>query len=191
MISLSLRSAVRCGSWTSVGSSRRARTSCWVIVEAPRLLPRSESSAAETIADRVEAGVLPEGLVLDRGRRVEQDLGDLVEGDDLALGVAEAGQLDLAGPVVDDRLLGQGVVGQLRRVVEAAVSDDVGADRRRRRAMAPRPARNDEGDDRDPADGGRVGAATARGAGGGSSGGHGRGRTPGADEGAIRGGRTA
>ena len=45
---------------------------------------------------RIEAGVLPEGLVLDRRRRVEEDLGDLVEGDDLPLGVAEAGQLDLA-----------------------------------------------------------------------------------------------
>ncbi len=50
MISLSLRSAVLCGSWTRAGSRRRWRTSCWVMVDAPRLLPRSESSAAEKIA---------------------------------------------------------------------------------------------------------------------------------------------
>ena len=50
MISLSLRSAVRCGSWTRAGSSRRARTSCWVMVEAPRASPRSEPSAADTMA---------------------------------------------------------------------------------------------------------------------------------------------
>ena len=50
MISLSLRSMVRSGSWTSSSSSRRLRTSCWVIVDAPRLLPRSESTAAEMMA---------------------------------------------------------------------------------------------------------------------------------------------
>ena len=107
MISLSLRSAVRCGSWTSAGSSRRARTSCWVIVDAPRRVTAQRAQRRRHDGDRVEAGVLPEGLVLDRGRRVEEDLRDLVEGDDLALGVAEAGELDLAGPVVDDRLFGQ------------------------------------------------------------------------------------
>ena len=96
MISLSLRSIVRSGSWTSSGSSSRARTSCWVIVEAPRLSPRSESRPADDDRHRVEAGVLPEGLVLDRGRGVEQDRRDLLEGHDLALGVAEAGELDLA-----------------------------------------------------------------------------------------------
>ena len=50
MISLSLRSAVRCGSWTSFSSSSRARTSCWVMVDAPRASPRSEPSAADTMA---------------------------------------------------------------------------------------------------------------------------------------------
>ena len=50
MISLSLRSAVRFGSWTRSSSRSRARTSCCVMVEAPRLLPRSESRAAEMIA---------------------------------------------------------------------------------------------------------------------------------------------
>ncbi len=58
---------------------------------------------------RVEAGVLPEGLVLDRRRGIEQDLRDLVELDDLAPGVAEACQLDRAGPVVDDRLFREDV----------------------------------------------------------------------------------
>ncbi len=50
MISLSFRSAVRFGSWTRSGSSSRARTSCCVIVEAPRLDPRIESIPAEMIA---------------------------------------------------------------------------------------------------------------------------------------------
>ncbi len=50
MISLSLRSIVRSGSWTSSSSRSRLRTSCWVIVEAPRLLPRRESTAAEMMA---------------------------------------------------------------------------------------------------------------------------------------------
>ena len=127
--------------------------------------------------DRVEPGVLPEGLVLDRGRRVEQHLRDLVEGHDLALGVAEPGQLDLAGPVVDDRLLGQDVVGQLRRVVEAVGQRDVGADRRERDDRADS-GEEQEDDDRDVADGGRSRASSGSGAGG-SSGGHGGGGTPG------------
>ena len=114
MISLSLRSIVRSGSWTSSSSSSRARTSCWVIVEAPRLFAADRVEARGDDADRIEPGVLPEGLVLDGRRGVEDDRRDLVEGDDLALVVAEAGQLDLAGAVVDDRLLGQDVLGQLR-----------------------------------------------------------------------------
>ena len=40
--------------------------------------------------------------------------GQLVEGDELALEVAEARQLDLAGPVVDDRLLLERDVRQRR-----------------------------------------------------------------------------
>ena len=66
-------------------------------------------------ADRIEAGVLPEGLVLDRGRRVQEDRRDLLEGHDLALEVAEPGELHLAGPVVDDRLLGDLIGRQGRR----------------------------------------------------------------------------
>jgi hypothetical protein len=49
-ISSILRSNVRFGSWTRLSSRSRWRTSCWVIVEAPRLLPRRLSSAAEKIA---------------------------------------------------------------------------------------------------------------------------------------------
>ena len=118
MISLSLRSAVRCGSWTRAGSSRRARTSCWVIVEAPRASPRIEPSAADTIATGSKPALSQKVLSSTAVVASSSTLRDLVEGDDLALGVAEPGQLDLARPVVDDRLLGQGVVGQLRRVVE-------------------------------------------------------------------------
>ena len=63
-------------------------------------------------ADGVEARVDPEVLVLDGGRRVEHLAGSLVERDELALEVAEAGELDLAGPVVDDRLLLELEVGE-------------------------------------------------------------------------------
>ena len=102
---------------------------------------------------RVEAGVLPERLVLDRGRRVEQDRRDLLEGHDLALELAEAGQLDLAGPVVEDRLLGQ-------RVVRSARPGRRGRWRARHTPTAPRrrrgcrrAARNAKTMMRDPADG--------------------------------------
>ena len=43
--------------------------------------------------DGIEAGVLPERLVLDGRRRVEQDRRDLVELDDFALELPEAGEL--------------------------------------------------------------------------------------------------
>ena len=51
----------------------------------PALLQKSLSSI-EVVASTISGGIS-------------------VEGDDLALEVAEARQLDLAGPVVDDRLL--------------------------------------------------------------------------------------
>ena len=70
-------------------------------------------------ADRVEAGVLPERLVLDRRRRVDHDRRDLVERDDVALLAGERRELDLAGPVVDRRLLVElDVVEDLLRVGE-------------------------------------------------------------------------
>ncbi len=76
-------------------------------------------------ADRVESRVDPEVLVLDRRRRIEHLVRELVERDDLAAERSEASQLHLAGPVVDDRLLlevdvregGLGVREPLRVVV--------------------------------------------------------------------------
>ena len=59
--------------------------------------------------DGIEAGVLPERLVLDGRRRVEQDRRDLVVLDDFALELPEAGELG-AVAVEDDRFLGQLVV---------------------------------------------------------------------------------
>jgi hypothetical protein len=56
-------------------------------------------------ADRIEPRVDPEVLVLDRGRRVEDLAWQLIERDEFALEVTEPGQLDLPGPVVQDRLL--------------------------------------------------------------------------------------
>ena len=71
-------------------------------------------------AGRVEPGVLPEGLVLDGGGRVDDLARDLVEGDDVAPLAGERCELDLAGPVVDTRLLGQvEVVEDLLGVGEA------------------------------------------------------------------------
>ena len=156
MISLSLRSNVRSPSCSRSGSSRRARTSCWVIVEAPRLLPRNESRPAATIAQRVEAGVLPEGLVLDRGRGVEHERWDVLEGHDIALELAEAGDLDLTGAVEEHGLLGQGVVGQLLGRFEVAREGAI--DRQRGdRGQDPDGGQEREHDDRDPAGGGPAG----------------------------------
>ena len=68
-------------------------------------IDRGRDEAAE-----VEARVLPEVLVLRRGRRVEEVRREIVERHELAAQVAEPGALDLAGPVVDDRLLVEGEV---------------------------------------------------------------------------------
>ena len=56
-------------------------------------------------ADRVDAGVRPERLVLDRGRAHRSGSAGSVVGDGLAALAAEAGELDRAGAVVDDRFL--------------------------------------------------------------------------------------
>ena len=113
----------------ALGGRSRARTSCWVIVEPPRGRPLSVSTVAETKPAKSKPGFVPEVLVLDRGRRVE-DLGrELVEGDDLALPLAELGELDLAGPVGHDRLLVEGEVGQRGlRVRQALAVVGVGGD---------------------------------------------------------------
>lgn len=103
--------------------------------------------------DRIEPGVLPEGLVLDRGRGVEQERRDLREGHDLAPELAEAGKLDRAGPVVDDRLLGQLVGRQGRRVGEGRiVGEGVVAGDHGDRPDDPEAGEEDEGDDRDVAE---------------------------------------
>ena len=62
---------------------------------------RAAAVAAEAVdsgrddRERVEAGVVPERLVLDGGLGVDDDRRDVVERDDLALLAAEAGELDL------------------------------------------------------------------------------------------------
>ena len=55
----------------------------------------------------IEAGVLPERLVLGGRRRVDEDGRDLVVRDDVALLAGKGGELDLAGPVQDPGLLGE------------------------------------------------------------------------------------
>ena len=60
----------------------------------------------------VEAGVRPEVLVLDGGRRVEKLRRQLVVRDQLALELAQLGQHDLAGAVDDRRLLVEAQVAQ-------------------------------------------------------------------------------
>ena len=97
-------------------------------------------------ADRVEARVGPEVLVLDRGRGVEHLAGQLVERDQLALEVAEARQLDLAGPVVDDRLLLELDVGELLDGVgQAGRVVVVGADGHQRAGPGDEAGGQDEG----------------------------------------------
>ncbi len=176
MISLSLRSAVRFGSWTSAGSSSRSRTSCWVIVDAPRLSPRSDPSVAEMMATgsnpALSQNVLSSTAVVASSRT----LGISSNVHDLALGVAEACQLDLPRPVVDDRLLGQDVVLELARVGQVGGERTVDADRGDGRDGA-KAGEEHEQDDGEPADGRRARAARS-GAGGRSGGGHQEGRTP-------------
>ena len=120
--------------------------------------------------ERVEAGVLPEGLVLDRGRGVEHERWDVLEGHDVALELAEAGELDLTGAVEEHGLLGQGVVpcgrgarslrqrvvGQLLGRFEVAREGAI--DRQRGdRGQDPDGGQEREHDDRDPAGGGPAG----------------------------------
>ena len=79
---------------------------------------------------RSKPGFDPEVLVLDRRRRVEDLRRELVEVDDLALALAEAGELDVAGAVEDDRLLVElEVVEGCLRFGQAAGVVRVGADR--------------------------------------------------------------
>ena len=134
MISLSLRSAVRFGSWTSSGSRRRARTSCWVIVEAPRLLPRSQSSAAETIATGSKPALSQKVLSSTAVVASTRTVGISSKVTTSRCDVAEPRQLDLARPVVDDRLLRRGTSCRASRGSARPLRQrGVDADRRRAR----------------------------------------------------------
>ena len=120
-------------------------------------LARDRVETGRDDARRVEARVAPEVLVLDRGRRVDDLARELVERDELALQVAEAGQLDLAGPVVDDRLLLEvdvverfDGVGQTGGVVVVGAH---GKDRTGARGEPGGEEKDDEDDDDDPTEG--------------------------------------
>src|SRR5690349_4242501 len=67
---------------------------------------------------RVEARVVPERLVLDRGRRIDEHRWDLVVRYDVTLELAEPGELGLPGPIEDDDLLWQLQVLELRNIGE-------------------------------------------------------------------------
>ena len=172
MISLSLRSIVRFGSWTRSSSSRRVADELLGDRRGAAAVAPERGERRGHDRDRVEPGVLPEGLVLDRGRGIEQDLRDLLERDDLALGIAEAGQFDLAGPVVDDGLLGEHVIRQLRWRRSSPALTELNSATEARAAMAPRPARKTKMMMAIQP------AVFGLGASGGSSGRHGGGRTP-------------
>ncbi len=160
MISLSLRSIVRSGSCTRSSGSRTLRTSCWVTVEAPRLSPRMESSPAATIASGSKPAFSQNVLSSIAVVGVDDDRRDVVELDDLALDVAEPCELDLARPVVDDRLLVRLEGRQLVRVGQAGRERGVHADRADG-ADDPDAGEEAEDDERDPADGGRRGPTGA------------------------------
>ena len=85
---------------------------------------RAASPASEAVDpgrdDRhgIEAAVVPEGLVLDRGLGVDRDRRDVGERHHGACRGTEPGQLDRAGPVVDDRFLLEAELVEIRRSVE-------------------------------------------------------------------------
>ena len=125
--------------------------------------PADRVDAGRDDGERIESGVAPEVLVLDRGGRIEHFAGDVLELHQLALEIAEAGQLDLAGPVVDDRLLleldvveGRGGQRESGRIVVVRADDGDEADERHEER-----AQEHGGNDR--AENGRdVGSATPR-----------------------------
>ena len=99
----------------------------------------------------VEAIVVPEGPVLGDGRRVEEQLRNVVEGHDAALLALEAGELDLAGTVVDDRRLGERQALERRgRQPRGERPDDPDTDKTG--DAADRAGRHDEGEDADGED---------------------------------------
>ena len=78
-----------------------------MIVEAPRSLPLAVSIAAETIPIGSNPAFSQNVLSSIEVVASMSHGGIWSIGDDVALDLAEAGELDLAGPVVDDRLLGE------------------------------------------------------------------------------------
>jgi hypothetical protein len=103
-----------------LGDRRRAATATAEAVDAGR-----------DDRERVEAGVVPERLVLDRGLRVDHDGRNVVELDDLAACLADPGQFDLTGAVVDHGFLLRDEVVQLVRITQAARDRAEPGDRRR------------------------------------------------------------
>jgi hypothetical protein len=89
-----------------------------------RRTTRTAGERIEAGADdrrRVEAGVRPKELVLDRGRGIEHLGRDVLEARDLTPLGTEPRELHLAGPVVDDRLLLEAEVLEGRRGVGQAL----------------------------------------------------------------------
>ena len=102
-ISIAFRS---CRARSAAGAGRRrVRTSCIVTVDAPRCRPSRLSMAAEHDPERVEPRVVPERLVLDRGGCVDELGRDLVKGYQIAAIAPQRRKQDLAGAIVDGRLL--------------------------------------------------------------------------------------
>ena len=119
--------------------------------------------------DGIEAGVLPEALVLDRGRRVDHLARDLVVGDDLAAERAELGELDLARPVDDARLLVElqvlerrGGVGQVGGVVVVGADGHDEASTSRKEGGTQEDDEDDDGDSTDDRATTPLGAALER-----------------------------
>ncbi len=98
---------------------------------------------------RVETGIRPEALVLDRRRRIEHLIGDACERRDLATQRAQACQLDLPGPVVDDRLLFEPEIVECLAGVGQALCVEVVRGHREQRPSAGRQDRHEDEDDRD------------------------------------------
>ena len=110
--------------------SRRARTSCWVIVDAPRsLVPGRVLGDGRDQGGRVDAGVVPERAVLGGRRGVEDQGRDVGVVDDAATLVLEPTELHLAVTVVHDRRLGEGQLAELARVGQARGEDAKRRDR--------------------------------------------------------------
>ena len=172
MISLSFRSTWRFGSWTSSGSRRRWRTSCWVIVEAPRLLPRRLSIPAAMIATGSKPA-LSQNVLSSTATWASTTIGGMsFERDDLALLAAEPGELDPVA-VEDHRLLAElQVLEELRRrrevlgVAREGGDDPDGPEDREDRRTSPRSTRaiQPAADGEVRRGGSRLGARSGRGA---------------------------